>query len=37
MYGMNVAKGMISAVTDKGVATAPLDSLYPIVWLDAIH
>ncbi|GAA5135541.1 IS256 family transposase [Thalassotalea piscium] len=43
MYGMNVATGMISAVTDKLIPELkawqqrPLDSHYPIVWLDAIH
>jgi len=40
---MNVATGMISAVTDKLIPELkawqqrPLDSHYPIVWLDAIH
>jgi len=43
MYGMNVATGMISSVTDKLIPELkawqqrPLDSHYPIVWLDAIH
>ncbi|MFT6667814.1 MAG: transposase-like protein [Cognaticolwellia sp.] len=43
MYGMNVATGMISAVTVKLIPELkawqqrPLDSHYPIVWLDAIH
>ena len=43
MYGMNVATGMISSVTDKLLPELkawqqrPLDSHYPIVWLDAIH
>jgi transposase-like protein len=43
MYGMNIATGMISAVTDKLIPELkawqqrPLDSHYPIVWLDAIH
>ncbi|MBB1470451.1 IS256 family transposase [Pseudoalteromonas sp. SG41-5] len=43
MYGMNVATGTISAVTDKLIPELkawqqrPLDSHYPIVWLDAIH
>lgn len=43
MYCMNVATGMISAVTDKLIPELkawqqhPLDSHYPIVWLDAIH
>ena len=43
MYGMNVATGTVSAVTDKLIPELkawqqrPLDSHYPIVWLDAIH
>lgn len=43
MYGMNVATGSISAATDKLIPELkvwqqrPLDSHYPIVWLDAIH
>jgi len=43
MYGINVSTGMISAVTDKLIPELkawqqrPLDSHYPIVWLDAIH
>ena len=43
MYGMNVATGTISAVTDKLIPELkawqqrPLESHYPIVWLDAIH
>ncbi len=43
MYGMNVATGAISAITDKLIPELkawqqrPLDSHYPIVWLDAIH
>jgi len=43
MYGINVATGTISAVTDKLIPELkawqqrPLDSHYPIVWLDAIH
>ncbi|MCP4320482.1 MAG: IS256 family transposase [Alteromonadales bacterium] len=43
MYGMNVATGTISAITDKLIPELkawqqrPLDSHYPIVWLDAIH
>jgi transposase-like protein len=43
MYGMNVATGMISGVADKLIPELkawqqrPLDSHYPIVWLDAIH
>lgn len=43
MYGMNLATGAISAITDKLIPELkawqqrPLDSHYPIVWLDAIH
>ena len=43
MYGMNVATGTLSAITDKLIPELkawqqrPLDSHYPIVWLDAIH
>ena len=43
MYGIGVAAATISAVTDKLIPqlkewqSRPLESLYPIVWLDAIH
>ncbi len=43
MYGLEVSAGTLSAVTDKIIHTVkewqarPLDSVYPIVWLDAIH
>jgi putative transposase len=43
MYGLDVSTGTLSAVTDKIIHTAkewqarPLESIYPIVWLDAIH
>jgi len=43
MYGLEVSTGTLSAVTDKIIHTVkewqarPLDSIYPIVWLDAIH
>ena len=43
MFGMNIATGTISAITDKLIPELkawqqrPLDSHYPIVWLDAIH
>ena len=43
MYGIGVAAATISAVTDKLIPklkewqSRPLDSHYPIVWLDAIH
>ena len=43
MYGISVSTAAISAITDKIIETVkawqarPLDSLYPFVWLDAIH
>ncbi len=43
MYGIDVSTGTLSTVTDKIIATVkrwqgrPLESVYPIVWLDAIH
>ena len=43
MYGLEVSSGTLSAVTDKIIHTVkewqarPLERLYPIVWLDAIH
>jgi putative transposase len=43
IYGIEVSKGTLTAVTDKIIHTIkewqarPLESIYPIVWLDAIH
>ncbi len=43
MYGINVSIGTINSVTDKLLPELkawqqrPLDSHYPIIWLDAIH
>jgi len=43
MYGLEVSSGTLAAVTDKILQTIkewqarPLESIYPIVWLDAIH
>jgi transposase-like protein len=43
MYGMSFSKATISAVTDKVIPLLkewqqrPLESVYPFVWLDAIH
>ena len=43
MYGIDVAVGTINAVTDQLVPllkewqNRPLESHYPIVWMDAIH
>ena len=43
MYGIDVATGTINAITDQLLAELkewrerPLESHYPIVWMDAIH
>jgi putative transposase len=43
LYGIEIATGTISAITDKIIPVVkewqqrPLDSHYPFVWLDAIH
>jgi transposase-like protein len=43
MYGLEVSTGTLSAVTDKIINTVkewqgrPLETIYPIVWLDAIY
>jgi len=43
LYGINVSTATLSAITDKIIAEVkewqqrPLESLYPFVWLDAIH
>lgn len=43
MYGLEVSPASISAITDKLIPELqewrerPLQSVYPIVWLDAIH
>ncbi len=43
MYGISFSKATISAVTDKVIPLLkewqqrPLESIYPFVWLDAIH
>jgi len=43
MYGLEVSTGTLAAVTDKIIHTVkewqarPLESIYPVVWLDAIH
>lgn len=43
IYGLAVSTGTLSAITDKIIHTVkewqsrPLASIYPIVWLDAIH
>jgi len=43
MYGLEVSAGTLNAVTDRILHSVkewqarPLESIYPIVWLDAIH
>ena len=43
LYGLEVSTGALSAITDKIIHTVkewqarPLATIYPIVWLDAIH
>ncbi|MEZ5573570.1 MAG: IS256 family transposase [Halioglobus sp.] len=43
LYGITVSTATLSAITDKIIAEVrewqqrPLESLYPFVWLDAIH
>lgn len=43
IYGISVSTGTLTAITDKIIHTVkewqarPLDPIYPIVWLDAIH
>lgn len=43
MYGIDVSNATISGITDKVIPelrqwqSRPLDTIYPIVWLDAIH
>ncbi len=43
IYGLEISTGTLSAVTDKIIHTVkewqarPLENVYPIVWLDAIH
>lgn len=43
IYGIEVSTGTLTAVTDKIIDTVkewqsrPLETIYPIVWLDAIH
>ena len=43
IYGLEISNGALSAVTDKIIHTVkewqarPLEGVYPIVWLDAIH
>jgi len=43
MYGMEVSSGTVNAITDKLLPELkawqerPLEPIYPLVWLDAIH
>lgn len=43
MYGIDVSNATISGITDKVIPelrqwqSRPLDAIYPIIWLDAIH
>jgi putative transposase len=43
IYGLEISNGTLSAVTDRIIQTVkewqarPLENVYPIVWLDAIH
>ena len=43
IYGIEISKGTLTAITDKIIQTVKewraraLESIYPIVWLDAIH
>lgn len=43
MYGVEISTGTLTAITDKIIETVkrwqarPLESIYPVVWLDAIH
>ena len=43
MYGIEVSDGTISAITDRIIPAIkewqnrPLESIYPVIWLDAMH
>lgn len=43
LYGINVSTGALTAITDqllpalKEWQQRPLDSIYPVVWMDAVH
>jgi transposase-like protein len=43
IYGLDISDGTISAITDRIIPTIkewqnrPLDSLYPVIWLDAMY
>ena len=43
LYGVEISTGAMTAITDRLIAALeewrqrPLDKVYPIVWLDAVH
>jgi len=43
IYGISVSQGTLSAITDKIIPmvkewqSRPLESVYPVIWMDAIH
>jgi transposase-like protein len=43
MYGVEISDGTLSAITDRIIPSIkewqnrPLESLYPVIWLDAMH
>jgi len=43
MYGMDISQGTLTAITDKIIPAIkewqnrPLENVYPVVWLDAMH
>ena len=43
LYGLEISKGQLSHITDKVLPvldewrTRPLESVYPIIWMDALH
>jgi len=43
MYGIEIATGTLTAITDQLIPELeawqqrPLNSVYPIVWMDAVH
>lgn len=43
LYGLQLSKGQLSAITDKvwdditAWQSRPLEAIYPIIWMDAIH
>lgn len=43
MYGMDISQGTLAAITDRIIPAIkewqnrPLENIYPVIWLDAIH